>query len=247
MQWVRVLLDFSHVLVVDAVSRSDSLSCFWYKDVHMQLCLYLIVILLAFMNILMFLNVFNLANCCNVLVCIALSHDFILGILVSYYTSWKKRVGMYEQMQAFWQVIDGVRFVDLGFQGPPFTWTSSRKGVFRIKERLDHFFWNFSWNSFNTGLSISIMGPSLYSAPLGLKPYSSRPQEVSFSFRPLLSGRWGFFVYSSRYLSSRTGSFTYDYWRLVASAIGDAQGPSSVKCSEILMFTNSNSPGWGAS
>lgn len=36
--------------------------------------------------------------------------------------------------------------VDLGFQGPKFTWTNCRKGAANVKERIDRAWCNLCWH-----------------------------------------------------------------------------------------------------
>lgn len=43
-------------------------------------------------------------------------------------------------------IINRCHLVDLGFQGPRFTWTNGRRGAANIKERLDQAWCNLLWH-----------------------------------------------------------------------------------------------------
>lgn len=61
---------------------------------------------------------------------------------------WDKHGGRpihWDRAAALRQVIDSFQLVDLGFQGPQFTWTNGRKGIANIKERIDRAWGNLSW------------------------------------------------------------------------------------------------------
>lgn len=43
-------------------------------------------------------------------------------------------------------IVDSCHLLDLGFQGPKYTWTNYRKGLALIRERLDRAWCNLLWH-----------------------------------------------------------------------------------------------------
>lgn len=44
------------------------------------------------------------------------------------------------------KTIDNCKLIDMGFQGPQFTWSNGRKGKANIRERIDRAWYNTWWN-----------------------------------------------------------------------------------------------------
>lgn len=49
------------------------------------------------------------------------------------------------RMQQFWNMINSCGFIDLGFNGPEFTWCNKREPQVRVWERLDRALANAEW------------------------------------------------------------------------------------------------------
>lgn len=89
-------------------------------------------------------------------------------------------------MTQFCDVISQCNLVDLGFEGPQFTWTNKQNYPFTIHERLDRFLATFTWKSLYQEAHVShhdflgsdhrmiLIDISPQILPIGINPAMSR-------------------------------------------------------------------------